>query len=950
VPGIAIRKSKFVFAQTDSRITNHDYRIPSIDLSNFEGQGARVTEHELSKAYDFKATESRIYEMWEKGGYFKPRNDPHRAGFDPAVETFVLTIPPPNVTGELHLGHAMFVSMEDLMVRYHRMKGFSTLWVPGSDHAGIATQLMVERHLLKTEEVTREELGREEFMKRTWDWKRKYGGIISNQVRRLGASCDWDRERFTLDDGLSHAVREAFVRLFEKGLIYRGPRLINWSPGLKTAVSDLEVEYNEEEATLYYFKYMLAGTGGEYIPVATVRPETILGDTAVAVHPEDERYKKYVGRKVLVPILGREIPVIADEYVSREFGTGALKITPGHDPNDYAIAQRHNLPIISVLDEAAKINENGGPYQGQDRFECREKLWADMKKAGLVIKTEKYLTTIPRSQRGGEIVEPMVSTQWFVKIEPLAQAALAAVKDGRIKIVPERFEKVYYNWLENIKDWCISRQLWWGHRIPVWYCPDGHMTTGRNDPTQCGTCGSKVLTQDPDVLDTWFSSGLWPFSTLGWPDETPDYKYFYPTSYMETGYDILFFWVARMIMMGLEFTGQVPFHTVYLHGLIRDEHGRKMSKTYGNVIDPLIVMDELGTDALRFTLLVGSTPGKDMNLSVKKVEANRNFVNKVWNAGRFVINAISSLDGQPAASGGSLKTEDWSPNTGLWTLADSWIWARLQQLLRDVERLFQTFQYGEAGRQIYEFFWSDFADWYVESAKGQLQMKETKEQTVITLARVMDLSLRLLHPFTPFITEELWRHLRGTILDSSISKLASGWPEALIVAPWPEVRQPEAWEESKVADFMLIQDIVRSVRNLRTEKAVSPARRLPATFVSGDKADLLRDQSKNIAALAGLDPSQLSILPSLEKKPAESAVLVVGMVEIYLPLSGLVDVEAERARLKKELAETQSQIDRLEKLLGSDFANKAPTPVVEKERDKLSAYRETARKIKAQLG
>ena len=621
-----------------------------------------MTKHELPKAYDFKSTEPRIYAMWETGGYFKPHNDPNMPGFDPNVKPFVITIPPPNVTGELHIGHAMFVSVEDLMVRYHRMKGFSTLWVPGSDHAGIATQLMVERDLLKNEEVTREEIGRDEFVKRTWDWKHKYGGMITNQIRRLGASCDWERERFTLDPGLSRAVREAFVRLYEKGLIYRGPRLINWSPGLKTAVSDLEVEYSEEQATLYYFKYMLkpetsevfaehprnavegAETSEVYIPVATIRPETILGDTAVAVHPDDERYKKFIGRKVIVPIIGREIPVIADEYVSMKFGTGALKITPGHDPNDYAIAQRHSLPIISVLDTAAKMNENGGPYQGQDRFEARKKLWADMKAAGLVIKSEPYLTTIPRSQRGGEIVEPMISEQWFVQIEPLAKNALAAVRDGRIKIVPERFEKTYYNWLENIKDWCISRQLWWGHRIPIWYCPDGHMTTGRKDPTECGTCHSKDIYQDSDVLDTWFSSGLWPFSTLGWPEETPDYKYFYPTSYMETGYDILFFWVARMIMSGLEYTGKVPFHTVYLHGLIRDEHGKKMSKSYGNVIDPLIVMDELGTDALRFTLLVGSTPGSDMNLSVKKVEANRNFANKVWNAGRFVISAIDSLD------------------------------------------------------------------------------------------------------------------------------------------------------------------------------------------------------------------------------------------------------------------------------------------------------------------
>ncbi|MCL4272221.1 MAG: valine--tRNA ligase, partial [Anaerolineales bacterium] len=521
-----------------------------------------------------------------------------------------------------------------------------------------------------------------------------YGSIITMQIRRLGASCDWSRERFTMDDGLSRAVREAFVRLYEKGLIYRGPRLINWSPGLKTAVSDVEVEYEEEEATLYYFKYMIKPSEGSeplegYIPVATIRPETILGDTAVAVHPDDERFKKFIGKTVIVPILNREIPVIADEYVSMEFGTGALKITPGHDPNDYNIAQKHNLPIISMLDAEAKVNENGGKYKGQDRYEARKNLWADMKAAGLVIKEEPYRTTIPRSQRGGEIVEPMISEQWFVKMDSLASAGLDAVRDGRIKIVPERFEKVYFNWLENIEDWCISRQLWWGHRIPVWYCADGHMTVTREDPTQCATCGSKEIRQDDDVLDTWFSSGLWPFSTLGWPQETPDLKYFYPTSYMETGYDIIFFWVARMIMMGLEFTDEAPFHTVYLHGLVRDEHGRKMSKTYGNVIDPLTVMDEFGTDALRFTLLVGSTPGNDMNLSVKRVEANRNFANKLWNLGRFVINAVSSVTFQASSNANQ-------------TLADLWISAKLEQLIRDVERNFQNFQYGQAGQQIYD--------------------------------------------------------------------------------------------------------------------------------------------------------------------------------------------------------------------------------------------------------
>jgi valyl-tRNA synthetase len=898
-----------------------------------------MTRQELPKAYDFKSTEPRIYEMWESGGYFQPHNDPNKPGFDPNVEPFVIAIPPPNVTGELHIGHPMFISVEDLMIRYHRMKGYSTLWIPGTDHAGIATQLMVERDLLRNEEVTREELGLKEFVKSTWEWKKKYGGLITNQIRRLGASCDWSRERFTLDPGLSRAVREAFVRLYEKGLIYRGPRLINWSPGLKTAVSDLEVEYSEEEATLYYFKYKLKDSD-EFIPVATIRPETILGDTAVAVHPDDERYQKYIGQKVIVPILDREIPVITDGYVSMEFGTGALKITPGHDPNDYAIAQRHNLPILSILDTAAKINENGGPYMGQDRFEARKNMWADMKKAGLVIKTEPYTTTIPRSQRGGEIVEPMISTQWFVTIEPLARAALEAVRDGRITIVPERFEKTYFNWLENIKDWCISRQLWWGHRIPVWYCPDGHMTVAREDPTQCATCGSTEIRQDEDVLDTWFSSGLWPFSTLGWPDETPDYKYFYPTTYMETGYDILFFWVARMIMMGLEFTGEVPFDTVYLHGLVRDEIGRKISKTTGNVIDPLVLMDEFGTDALRFTMLVGSTPGNDTNVGPKKVEANRNFANKLWNAGRFVINAIDTL-------------EDDGPSSIVhgqhWTLADSWIWAKLQQLIRDVERLFENFQYGEAGRQIYEFIWNDFADWYVEIAKEQLKNEKTKAQTAETLARVLDTSLRLLHPFTPFVTEEIWGHLRSALRSSSLHSTIENWPEALIIAKWPEPREPEGWELAKTEDFTLLQDIVRSIRNLRAEKNVAPSRRIAAAIAGGPSLDLLREQSRTLALLAGLNEAETSISGSLSEKPKEAAALVVGAVEIYLPLAGMIDLAEERSRLEKDLRDARSQIERLEKLLAGDFANKAPAALIQKEREKLEGYRKTAEKIEGQL-
>jgi len=897
-----------------------------------------MTEYQLPKAYDFKSTEPRIYEMWEKGGYFKPSNDPNKPDFDPNKKPFVISIPPPNVTGELHLGHVMFVAMEDLMIRYQRMKGVPALWVPGTDHAGIATQLQVEQDLMRTEEVTREELGREKFLERAWAWKVKYHNIITSQIRRIGASCDWERERFTLDEGLSKAVREAFVRLFEKGLIYRGPRLINWSPGLKTAVSDLEVEYSEEPGNLYYFKYMLAGSKTEYIPVATTRPETILADTAVAVHPQDERYQKYIGQKVIVPMLGREIPVIADEYVTREFGTGALKITPGHDPNDYAIGQRHGLAVLSMLDREAKVTEVGGPYAGLDRFECRKKLWADMLAAGLVIKEEAYTLNVPRSQRGGEIVEPMISEQWFIKIKPLADPAMTAVRDGRIRIIPEHFEKVYFNWLENIKDWCISRQLWWGHRIPVWYCDAcGKQTCTREDPGECSHCGSKNIRQDPDVLDTWFSSGLWPFSTLGWPEETPDYKYFYPTSIMETGYDILFFWVARMIMDGLEFTGQVPFSTVYLHGLVQNEEGLKMSKSKGTGVDPLPLMAEFGTDAVRFTLLVGSTPGNDTNLSVKKVEGNRNFANKIWNAGRFVVSAINSQKPVPGE-----KTE--------WTLADSWIRAKLGQTVREVERLFQAYQYGEAGRQIYEFFWNDFADWYVEVAKQQLAAGGGQAfLTAQTLARVLDTALRLLHPITPFVTEELWGHLRKALQASPLKVLAADWPNALIVAAWPEARPEEGWEAGKVADFSLVQEVIRTIRNLRAERKVGPAKRIPATIVGGEKMELLQEQAKVITTLAGLDEKQVAIIESLASRPENSIALVAGMVEIYLPLSGMVDQEEERRRFKKELSDIQVQIDRLEKLLESDFASKAPAPVVQKEREKLAEFQQTAEKLRAQL-
>ncbi len=891
----------------------------------------------LPKTYDFKSTETRLYKFWEEKGYFKPTNDPNLPGHDPSIKPYVISIPPPNVTGILHLGHVMFVTLEDLMIRHQRMKGVPTLWVPGTDHAGIATQLVVETKL-KEEGTSREEVGRNTFLEETWEWKETHGGVIVEQIRRLGASCDWDRERFTLDEGLSRAVREAFVHLYEKGMIYRGPRLVNWSPTLQTAVSDLEVEHSEEQGKLYYFKYQLANDPEHFIPVATTRPETILADTAVAVHPDDERYRDFIGSMVLVPILGREIEVIADEYVSPEFGTGALKITPGHDPNDYEIGLRHNLELLSMLDKKARVTEVGGPYQGQDRFEARKNLWRDMENAGLVIKEEPYIHQVPRAQRGGEVIEPMISTQWFVDVSTLAEKALQVVKSGEIEIIPEHFKKVYYNWMENIHDWCISRQLWWGHRIPVWYCDEcGEVTVDRVDPAACQACGSGRIQQDPDVLDTWFSSGLWPFSTLGWPDQTPDLEYYFPTTMMETGYDILFFWVAKMIMLSLELTGKIPFSTVYLHGLVMDENGQKMSKSKGNVIDPMDVMNDMGTDAVRFTMLVGSTPGININLSLQKVEANRNFANKIWNAGRFVI---GNLENAPAEPSGEPE----------WTLADSWIWARMQDLIRTVDRLFNNHQYGEAGRHIYDFFWGEFADWYLEIAKRQItEGGDRAYYTIETLIKVLDLCLRLLHPFTPFVTEELWQHLRQAVLDSPYQTRFDDWGEALMISAWPETRDIEGWEDSRVKEFQLLQDITKTIRNLRAEKNIKPGKLIPANLVSSDYSDLLKKEILNLASLAYLDPEQVTISATLLDNPLGQIGLVAGPVEIYLPLKGLVDLDVEKTRILKELSEVEQQIERLEILLVSPFGQKAPKNVVDHEKEKLAGYLDTAKKLNDQL-
>lgn len=868
----------------------------------------------MPKNFEFAEAEPRLYDWWEKNGWFKPEVASEDA------ESFVIGMPPPNVTGALHIGHALFTALEDLMIRYERMRGKAALWVPGTDHAGIATQLQVEKQL-QEEGTSRQEVGYEEFLARTWAWKEEKGGTIIKQLRRLGASCDWDRERFTLDDGLSEAVLQAFLTLWDQGLIYRGPRLVNWSPGLQTAVSDLEVETADEEATLYFFNYPIEG--GESLPVATTRPETILGDTAVAVNPSDDRYKHLVGKSAFVPMIGREIPVIADEYVDMEFGTGALKVTPAHDFNDYELAEKHGLKLVNMLNKDATINSNGGKYAGLDRFECRKQIWQDMTDAGMTIKTQPYTTRIPRSQRGGEIVEPMMSTQWYVKIQPLAEKALEAVRSGDIKIVPERFEKVYYHWLENIQDWCISRQLWWGHRIPAWYRekdgnPEGEIYVGKEPPAGDG------WTMETDVLDTWFSSGLWPFSTLGWPQETDDLDRYYPTQVMETGHDILFFWVARMIMMGLWFTDQSPFHTVYLHGLVRDKNGKKFSKTLGNVIDPLIVADEFGADPLRFTLLTSGTPGNDVNLDEARVEHTYKFINKVWQITSFIN---MNLDGE---------LELGLPDKSDLDLPSRWILSRLHRLISNVQYLFDIYQYGEAGSQILTFMWDEFAPSYLEISKHPMYngTPEEQERTRQILVYVQDMCLRLLHPFMPFMTEEAWRYIPH-----------SG--EVLMLADWPQVDESLIDDEIE-AKMNIFLELVRGIRNARKEYNVDPGKRITALVNSGSHGDVLGDYSYIFARLCNVEDTTL--LAKGDDQPENSASVVTSDVTLYLPLEGMLDIEAECRRLTDEREKLTQQIDKTQRMLSNEgFVNKARPDVVQRERDRLAELEASASQIEERL-
>ena len=896
---------------------------------------------EMPKAYSHREIEEALYEWWEQNGYFRPDQQLHSGQADASKEPFVISMPPPNVTGALHLGHAITNSVEDMLIRYNRMLGRPTLWVPGTDHAGIATQNVVERKLAE-QGMTRHNLGRKAFVQEVWDWKDEYHSRITAQQKRMGISCDWGRERFTLDDGLSDAVLEAFIALYREGLIYKGSRLANWCPRCASAISDLEVEYEEIQGKFYTFRYPLKEGG--FLEVSTTRPETILGDTAVAVHPEDARYRDAVGKTARVPILAREIPVIADSYVDPTFGTGALKVTPGHDPNDYEIGLRHDLPVINIMNPDATLNEEAGPYAGLDRLAARARLWADMQAAGLVVSEEIRTHQVGHCQRCNTVVEPMISEQWWVRTQPLAAPSIDAVRNGDIQIVPARFEKVYFHWMENIRDWCISRQLWWGHRIPVWYGPDGHpfAARGEGDAQEQAIAhyGQSVhLEQDPDVLDTWFSSGLWPFSTLGWPENTEDLAMYYPTSVLETGYDILFFWVARMIMMGLKFTGKVPFRHVYLHGLVRDEQGRKMSKSLNNARDPLDLIAEYGSDALRFTLLTGSTPGSDMKLSVARIEANRNFANKIWNAARFVILNLDDAPLPLTDDPDAFNVTYGLPQPADLCLADRWILSRLQQLRDDVTRLIDGWQLGEAGRHLHEFLWSEYCDWYIEAAKVRLYngTPEEAQSTRQVLAYVLEQSLRLLHPYMPFVTETIWQNLPGL-----------GQPgKALIIARWPQAGG-DGDDEAEVA-FGRLQEMVRSIRNARSEYSVEPARFITAQFSAGPFTALLGDNLAMVSALARLDTDSLVVAPELP--PVDKAVtLTAGGATIYLPLAGMVDLAAERAKLQKELDNVDGLIRRAQGLLGNaGFLQKAPADVIEREQAKSVELHERREQLAGRL-
>lgn len=877
--------------------------------SNTEGGLILMEEKNIPTVYDPQSFEKKWYGFWEENKLF-------HAEVEQDKKPFSIVIPPPNVTGQLHMGHALDETLQDILIRWRRMQGYNTLWMPGCDHAGIATQIKVEEMLDKEEGVSRYDLGREKFIEKVWEWKHQYGNRITNQLKSLGSSCDWDRERFTMDEGCSKAVREVFVSLYEKGLIYQGYRITNWCPRCHTALSDIEVEHEDSQGHLYHLRYQVEGTQ-EYVEIATTRPETMLGDTGVAVHPEDERYIHLIGKRLILPIVGRKIPIFADLYVDPTFGTGAVKITPAHDPNDFEMGQRHQLEQIIILNNDATMADNAGKYKGMDRYDCRKQIIDELKELGNLVKIEDHGHAVGHCQRCRTTVEPMVSKQWFVKMESLAKPAMEAVSNGEIQFVPDRFTKIYLNWLEGIRDWCISRQIWWGHRIPAWYCAAcGETVVSLTDVDACPKCG-KALYQDEDVLDTWFSSALWPFSTLGWPEDTDELQHFYPTSVLVTGYDIIFFWVARMIMMGLEFKQQIPFKHVFIHGLIRDPQGRKMSKSLGNGIDPLEVIEKYGADTLRFMLITGNTPGNDMRFYWERVESTRNFANKLWNASRFVLMNLEGFD------------KAYQPEKVDYTLADQWILSRYAKTVGEVTHNLEKFELGEAGRALYEFIWSEFCDWYIELAKARLYDKDApraRQTAQYVLCYVLEHTLRLLHPFMPYITEEIWQHIPHD-------------GKSIMIAPWPQEEDKSNAEAEQA--MLAMMESIKAIRNMRAEVNAAPGRKSEVILQFTDAAleAVFAQNTGYLSVLAAAAP--ITIMDKGAAKPENAMTAVVSGTEIYLPLKGLIDVEKESARLNKELDNLDKELARINgKLANAGFVAKAPAEVIAKEEEKKKGFAE----------
>ena len=874
--------------------------------------------HTLESKFNPKDFEDKIYKNWEESGYFKPSEDKSK-------KPYTIVIPPPNITGKLHMGHALDETIQDLLIRYKRMQGYNTLWLPGTDHAAIATEAKVVAKL-KEEGISKEDLGREEFLNRAWEWKKEYGGIIINQIKKLGCSCDWDRERFTMDEGLSNAVKHVFVELYNKGLIYKGKKMINWCPYCKTSISDAEVEYEEEPTHLWHIKYKVKGEENRYVIVATTRPETMLGDTGVAVHPADERYKDLVGKTVILPIMNKEIPVVADEFVEKEFGTGAVKLTPAHDPNDYESGERHGLEVVEVFDETGKMNDLVPEYEGMDLYEAREKIVEKLKEIGALVKIEDYTHNLGKCYRCHHRIEPKISEQWFVKMDTLAKPAIDAVRNGEVKFIPERFDKTYFNWMENIRDWCISRQLWWGHRIPAYYCKEcGNMQVSESEITKCNKCGSKNIEQDDETLDTWFSSALWPFSTLGWPEQTEDFKYFYPTDTLVTGYDIIFFWVARMIFSAIEHTGKAPFKNVFIHGIVRDSQGRKMSKSLGNGIDPIEVIDKYGTDALRFSLILGISPGNDIRYMPEKLEAASNFANKLWNASKFVLGNLENYK--------EIEFKDIKDDL---TYADKWILSKLNVLVAEITNNIDGFELGVFAQKIYDFIWNEFCDWYIEMVKPRLynENDKTKLAAMYTLNKVLADSLKLLHPIMPFITEEIYTKLYNN-------------DESIMISKWPEYDNNLNYEK-EIQAVEELKNIIIGIRNIRVQRNVHPSKKSKLIFVTSDLKETVKDSEPWLLKLGF--GSEIQVKDNKEEIPQNAMAVLANGVELYMPFEELVDIVEEKERLQKEKERLQSEIQRATKMLSNPgFVNKAPAEKIQEEKDKKAKYEDMLVLVESRL-